>query len=236
LQRAIVSEEEHTAKEEEEKIAGLSPGKRSILKLLKIHGESSLAELAEILSVSKMAVLKHLTKLEDAGLVQRRAIHKGDLGRPVHRYKLTTEGTELFPRAYSDIALCALSFIEQRQGRAAVSQMLRIRQKELFEKYNDQVQGKTLPERVFNLTELRDKDGYMAQSRSLGRSTFEILEHNCPIAALAQKYNETCATETELFRLLLQTDVEVSHRVVAGDPVCRFLVKKKNKTTSVAGT
>ncbi|MHB8566268.1 MAG: helix-turn-helix transcriptional regulator [Nitrososphaerales archaeon] len=178
--------------------SGLSPGEQSILKLLKVHGDTSLGELADILGVSKMAVLKHVSRLEDAGLVQRRAVHDGDLGRPEHIYKLTSEGAELFPRAYSDIALCAISFIEQMQGRDAVTQMLRKRQKELFEKYNESIQGRPLGDRIKTLTQLRDKDGYMAESRSIGKSTFEILEHNCPIAALAEKYGETCVAETAI--------------------------------------
>jgi DeoR family suf operon transcriptional repressor len=196
-----------------------------------MRGETSLSKLSEVLGVSKMAVLKHASKLEDAGLVQRRALHKGGLGRPEHLYKLTPEGLELFPKAFSEIALCAFSFIEQMHGREEVTQMLRKRQKELFEKYNEKIEGATLPDKVNILARLRDKDGYMAESRSLGKSSFEILEHNCPIAALAEKYGETCSTEKELFELLLQTKVVVSHRVVSGDPVCRFLVRKNKVET-----
>lgn len=197
------------------------------MRILKVRGETSLSKLSEILGVSKMAVLKHTSKLEDAGLVQRRAVHNGDLGRPEHTYRLTPEGSELFPKAYSEIAMCALSFMEETHGRGEITQMLRKRQKELFDKYNENIEGAPLEEKVKILATLRDKEGYMAESRSLGRSSFEILEHNCPIAALAEKFGETCTTEKELFELLLQTKVVVSHRVVAGDPVCRFLVRKR---------
>lgn len=223
LQQSTFEKHEHSENPD------LSPGRQSILKILKMRGETSLSRLSEILGVSKMAVLKHMSKLEDAGLVQRRAVHKGDLGRPEHTYRLTPEGSELFPKAFSEIAMCALSFIEQTHGRGEVTQMLRKRQKELFEKYNEKIEGAPLAEKVNMLATLRDKDGYMAESRSLGRSSFEILEHNCPIAALAEKYGETCTTEKELFELLLQTEVIVSHRVVAGDPVCRFLIRKKQE-------
>ena len=74
---------------------------------------------------------------------------------------------------------------------------------------------------------MKEKAHSAISENAFGKSSFEILEHNCPIAALAEKYAETCSTEKELFELLLQTEVVVSHRVVSGDPVCRFLVRNK---------
>jgi len=55
----------------------------------------------------------------------------------------------------------------------------------------------------------------------------EMFEHNCPIMAVAETYPEACRVEREMFQNLLGADVETSHRVVAGDPVCRFLVRDR---------
>jgi len=56
-----------------------------------------------------------------------------------------------------------------------------------------------------------------------------MLEHNCPIMAVAETYPEACRVEREMFQKLLGADVETSHRVVAGDPVCRFLIRGRAK-------
>src|SRR5438445_338110 len=55
----------------------------------------------------------------------------------------------------------------------------------------------------------------------------EMLEHNCPIMAVAEAFPEACSVEREMFQNLIHADVETSHRVVAGDPVCRFLIRRR---------
>lgn len=214
----------------------MGPSKITILNLLKIRGETTLSDLAKLTRISKMGVLKHLAKLEKEGLIERNSIHVGELGRPEHAYKLTSRASELFPKAYTDIALCALAFIEQREGRAGVAKMLRMRQRELFERYNKLIESpESLKDQVSKLSELRDSEGYMARSKSLGKSSFEILEHNCPILALASKYGEACSTEVELFSMLLKADVDASHRAAAGDPVCRFVIKPRKVSNRIGG-
>jgi predicted ArsR family transcriptional regulator len=89
------------------------------------------------------------------------------------------------------------------------------------------MEGKDLRGRVEELVRIRDAGGYMADLGTARKDTFEMLEHNCPIYAVAQKYGEACAVEQDLFRKLLKADVDASHRVVAGDPVCRFLIRKR---------
>jgi predicted ArsR family transcriptional regulator len=213
--------------------AHFSPSKIAILKLLKVKGETTLSDLAKITGISKMGVLKHLTKLEQEGLIERESIYSREIGRPEHAFKLTSGANELFPKAYTDIAMCALAFIEQHEGRAGIKKMLQARQKELFERYTKVMdpQSFSLKERVSKLTELRDSDGYMATSRPLRKSSssssssYVISEHNCPILALASKYGEACSTEVELFKWILKADVEASHRAALGDPICRFVVR-----------
>ena len=67
----------------------------------------------------------------------------------------------------------------------------------------------------------------MAELASARKNTFELLEHNCPVYAVADKYWEACAVERDLFQKLLHADVETSHRVVEGDAVCRFLIRPR---------
>src|SRR2546425_1216986 len=88
----------------------------------------------------------------------------------------------------------------------------------------------TLAERVHQLTGLRDREGYMAEDHQAGPAKFEILEHNCPILAVAESYWEACTVENELFRKVLDANVETTHRVVAGENVCRFLVTPRRRT------
>lgn len=205
-----------------------SSTKRELLLLLKRDGETSLGDLARTLSISKMAVHRHVTDLEQRGLVERFDIRSG-VGRPRLGLRLAPEASSLFPRAYSAITTHALEFIEEELGREAVERALRRRQNEVLPEYEAQVATGPLKERVAALARLRDEEGYMAESKSTPGGAYELLEFNCPILAVAEKYGEACTVERELFQRVLNADVETTHRVVAGNHVCRFLIRPRRR-------
>lgn len=208
----------------------LSPAKRTILILLKRIPGASLKDLAVELGVSRAGALKHLAKLEGEGWVDRE-YRAGKMGRPRVCFRLAPSAQRIFPAAYTQTALSAMTFIEKHQGRAAVVQMLEERAEELRERHTPRLARKDLPGRIRELSKIRDEEGYMSELKRPRSVGTELLEHNCPILAIAEKYGEACDVERRLFRNLLGTDVTVSHRVVAGDPVCRFLIRAEAPTS-----
>ncbi len=204
----------------------VAPAPRQVLLLLKREGPISLVDLSRKLGISKMGAHKHLTSLEQRGLVER-FYERGGVGRPRLWFRLTDKSNVLFPRAYSDISRAALSFIERKLGRDGVQQVLRERQNELYARYSGKLAGKDGLERVKELARLRDEDGYMAEARQAGKLSLELLEHNCPILQIASEFPEACYTETQLFARLLGTKVEATHRAAVGDHVCRFMIQAK---------
>jgi len=202
--------------------------KREVLLILKREGQADLQTLAERLHISKMAVHKHIQELEQHGLVQRTSV-RGRKGRPRLALQLAPEATNLFPKAYAAVTCAALAYIEEKLGRKAVEEALRRRQTETLSMYRDQVNAGTLAGRVHQLATLRDREGYMAEDKRAGQSNFEILEHNCPIIAIAENYWEACNVENEMFQKVLGANVETTHRVVAGANVCRFLISPRRR-------
>ncbi len=144
-------------------------------------------------------------------MIQRVTL-RGAKGRPRHGLQLAPKASSLFPKAYVGVTCAALAYIEEKLGRKAVEDVLRRRQSE------------TLP--------LRDQEGYIAEDKKHGFSKFEILEHNCPIIAIAENYWEACTVENEMFRKVLDANVETTHRVVDGANVCRFLITPKKRNNS----
>ena len=224
-------------KAEETPVNPLSAGsnfgvtKREILLILKRQGQSDLQTLADHFHISKMAVHKHIQELEDQGMIQRVTL-RGAKGRPRHGLQLAPKASSLFPKAYAGITCAALAYIEEKLGRRAVEEALRRRQSETIPGYKEQVNAETLAGRVHQLAQLRDQDGYIAEDKKTGPSKFEILEHNCPIIAIAENYWEACTVENEMFRKVLDANVETTHRVVDGANVCRFLITPKERRTS----
>ena len=206
----------------------LGPTKREILLILKREGQSDLQSLADHFHISKMAVHKHIQELEDNGMIQRVTL-RGAKGRPRHGLQLAPKASSLFPKAYAGVTCAALAYIEEKMGRKAVEEALRRRQSETLPGYKEQVNANNLAGRVHQLAQLRDRDGYMAEDKKTGSSKYEILEHNCPIIAIAEDYWEACTVENEMFRKVLNANVETTHRVVDGANVCRFLITPKTR-------
>ncbi|MGQ0797582.1 MAG: helix-turn-helix transcriptional regulator [Methanobacteriota archaeon] len=205
--------------------SGFSSSKKHILLFLKRGGEASLTTISTEVGVSKMAALRHLVALEGRGLVQRSQRPEGR-GRPRVYFRLADTAASLFPQAYAHMTTKALEFIEERLGREAVVRLLKERSREVYDRHKARFGDGELREKVAVLARLRDEEGYMAELGAATRTTFELLEHNCPIVAIAGRYGEACEVERRLFENLLRADVDTTHRVVAGAPVCRFLIRR----------
>jgi DeoR family transcriptional regulator, suf operon transcriptional repressor len=205
-----------------------SSPKRGVLIFLKGHPDASLEEIARELGVSKVAALGHLQKLEGDRLVQR-SYRAGHVGRPRVIFRLTPESGSLFPQGYTEMSRAALEFIERKMGPAAVGELFAQRAHEVADRNRSRLASGNVQERVEELAKIRTEGGYMAEVAARRRGSVELLEHNCPILALAERFPLACETERRMFESLLRAEVEVSHRVVAGDPVCRFLVKEAKR-------
>ena len=205
---------------------GYSSAKREILLLLKKRPGVSLSELARARGISKVAALRHIGALEQQGLVERSYEHR-DVGRPSVHFRLSRRASGIFPQAYAQMSLTALEFIERRLGREAVVEALQERAHDVEDQNRVRLTAPDLRRRVEALAQLRSEGGYMAEATGAKGSTVEMREHNCPVLAIAGVYPEACEVERRMFESMLRARVETSHRVVAGDPVCRFLVRPR---------
>ncbi len=208
--------------------AGYSSPKRAILLLLKRQPDVSLAEMSRELAISKAATLAHVQKLESDGLVGR-SYAPGKVGRPRVLFRLTGQARSLFPHGFTEMSLYALGYIEKRLGRPAVTELLQTRAADVADRARPRLDAPTLSGRVAELARWRTEEGYMAEVGPRHPASVELLEHHCPILELAERYPEACETERRMFESLLDARVAISHRVVAGDPVCRFCVRAKKE-------
>lgn len=204
-----------------------SDPKRKVLYLLKILGNTGLEDLSKMMKISRMGVHKHLSDLQERGLVESTEVRRG-VGRPVMQYSLTVSGKSTFPRAYGQIATFALDYIEKKLGSFAVEDVLRERQSELLDKYHESLKDLDFNQKVKRLAQLRDEEGYIAEAKKTGKKgdNHVLLEYNCPIIMIAEKHWEACSIESELFEKVLDADVKATHRAAKGDSICKFSIKK----------
>ncbi|MGC2307264.1 MAG: hypothetical protein WA461_02585 [Nitrososphaeraceae archaeon] len=209
---------------------GFSAPKKKLLYYLKVMRQAGLEDLAEVMKISRMAVHKHLSSLQQRGLVEA-VENRGHVGRPRMIYQLTSQSKTVFPKSYSAIATQALDFIERNMGKEGVEKVLRERQNELFDLYYKRLKDMDFDRQVKELARIRDEEGYMAETKkeSKGGKKRVLLEYNCPIIHIAEKHWEACSIETELFEKLLNAEIETTHRAAKGDAVCKFLIKESKE-------
>jgi predicted ArsR family transcriptional regulator len=211
---------------------GFSEPKKKLLYYLKVMQQAGLKELADIMKISRMAVHKHLSVLQNRGLVESIEIRESSVGRPKMMYQLTSQSKSIFPKSYSAIATHALDFIERNMGKEGVERVLRDRQDDLFDKYYKHLKDLDFEKRVKELARIRDEEGYMAESKKeskLSNRRHVLLEYNCPIIHIAEKHWEACSVETELFEKLLGANIETTHRAAQGDLICKFVIREKRE-------
>ncbi|SEO66463.1 iron-sulfur cluster biosynthesis transcriptional regulator SufR [Amphibacillus marinus] len=207
--------------------------RQAILELLKKSKELSVSGLKEHLDITEMAVRKHLVKLEGEGFIQSRTVRQ-PMGRPVIFYSLTAEGNGLFPNNYDKVVVELLSDIQETMGNEAIDKLFENREQRMRKTYKRHIfQDDRLHERVKQLVRVQQENGYMAEfsqvegNEELDKQYMTFEQYNCPIAAIADRYDKPCHCELNLFKEVLGTDqVERVSCIAKGEKSCKYVVKE----------
>jgi predicted ArsR family transcriptional regulator len=198
--------------------------RKTIVKILKTSGPLGVSEIAKRLEITEMAVRRHLNTLERDGYIDSQVVRQS-MGRPMHMYRLTEAADDLFPKNYHTLVLDLLTEIDDQH---AIGALFDKRKDKLLNKYESSMSGKSLEERIGKLAEIQNANGYMADwERTNGG--YVIQEYNCPISQVANRYNEACECEQQLFEQLLQTKVERTECLAKGGNKCVYRVDTKSE-------
>jgi DeoR family suf operon transcriptional repressor len=208
--------------------------KQDILYHLLKQGRSTAQELADCLNITPQAIRRHLKDLEEEGLIEHQVVQVRT-GRPNYSYQLSREGRSQLPDRYDDFALSLLDTLAETVGRDQVNIILQKQWERKALEYRDRLGQGSLQERVANLVELRQAEGYMAEwhlvepDDSTPTPRFIITEYNCAISHVAESFPSICGHELEMFALALQDcQVERTHWLVNGEHRCGYLIQAKS--------
>lgn len=202
----------------------------TILHLLKMHGALSINELAEHLTITEMAVRRHIQTLERDGFVNS-TLTRQAMGRPAHLYSLSAAADNLFPKNYHLLTLDLLQEL-QAEDEVIVDRLFTRRKERLIHKYSDQMEGKSLEEKVATLADIQNLGGYMVQWDKEEQG-YVLHEYNCPISEVANRYNQACNCELELFQSLLNTNVERTECLAKGGGKCTYRIYDTDRKSVV---
>jgi predicted ArsR family transcriptional regulator len=204
--------------------------KHQILELLKRTGSATIEEAAGALTIASMTARQHLLGLERDGLVQSEKVRRSN-GRPHYLFYLTPKGDELFPRRFDLLAGILLDLVGSlkpeeigdltpEQKRSLLIQRTADR---LADEYRFPVEGRSLEERVGQLTNVLQRIGGFAEWRKVPEG-YEIRDYNCVFARLMTQQSDGCLGHLRLITHLLQWPARHEVFVQGRIQCCRYIV------------
>ena len=209
-------------------LPSLPAGRREVLYAVRRRGEATAEQVADQLGMTASGARQHLTALVEAGLVDAAEL-TADLprrGRRTLAYSATPAADGYFPKAYGELTNELLGYVADTD-RALLDELFARRREHRIDAARARLAPKrTLATKVRELTEILDEDGYLATSERVAPGVYRIVEHNCAIWAVAQRYGQACTSEIDFIRAVLpDTTVERVQHMVAGARHCAYEVR-----------
>ena len=202
----------------------LKATRAEIINLLKRQGSMSVDALAGELAISKVAVRRHLEQLEEQGFVLHCA-ERCERGRPRYLYSLTPEGNGLFPDTSSAFACDLLDEVVRTFGEGAVGSLFANQATALIESLNRDLDGSDFDTRVRAIADLYNERGYVADLERLEDGSYRIVEHNCPIRGVAERFPQVCFEELRVYAEVTGARVEKGDcRIASGGVACEYRI------------
>ena len=204
-------------------IVGHKGARGAILVELKKARRLTAKDLAARLDLSLNAVRHHLKELEAETLVEYERQHQG-VGAPAFAYRLTVAGEQLFPRRYEATLSDLLDHVVEREGRSGAVAALEARYAALTRRLQEELAGASPAERMAAVARLLTEDGYMAEADASSGSG-RLIEHNCAVQAVAERFPEICAAEARFLAAVLGAEVQRQEHILSGCNACEYRVR-----------
>lgn len=212
---------------------GLQGVRGKILLELKRSQLLTARELAHSIGVSLNAIRHHLKELETASLIQYERQNRG-VGAPAFAYTLTPSGNAIFPRRYEATLTELLDHVVAHEGRETAVAVLEARYDALTRRLQDELVNATPAERMAAVARLLSEEGYMAEGTASSHGG-TLIEHNCAIQAVAERFPEICAAEARFLAAVLGAQVDRQGHILSGCSACEYRVRFTPKDAAGAG-
>jgi predicted ArsR family transcriptional regulator len=173
-----------------------------------------------------MGILNQIQKLETRGMIERKII-KNKIGRPYFIFNLKDGSKSLLNNSSDAMLEDLLAYISEKGHGDIIESFLKDRYQSIRIEYSKKLYALDQDKKIEALVKLREDENYFPEHNKLNNQTDELLEYNCPIFRISNRFGIACSLETSLFSSVLDMDVKSTHRQVDGSGLCRFLISKR---------
>lgn len=198
------------------------------LMLLKTRGALTASAIAQELGMTKEGARLQLLKYTEEGLIEA-ANESTGVGRPKQFFSLTAAGHAKFPDTHAELTVKLINMIRSTLGDNALQSIMDASEHTGRDKYMLELEPiDELEERIAKLTEIRSREGYMAEY-SKDEDGYLFIENHCPICAAATSCQGFCSGELNVFRFVLGEKVAINRldHIVSGDRRCSYRIALK---------
>jgi len=195
------------------------------LMLLKTRGALTAGEISKELGITTEGARLQLLKLTEEGLIQSSHESKG-VGRPTQYFSLSELGNKGFPDTHAELTVKLIQQIKETLGDEALQTVISAGEQKAKLRYSQQLnQASSLEDKVRQLTEIRNREGYMAEYTKEDNG-YLLVENHCPICAAAKICQGFCTSELNTFKFVLGDEVNITrvNHIIAGDRRCAYKI------------
>jgi DeoR family suf operon transcriptional repressor len=193
------------------------------------RGEATAEQVAEQLGMTVSGARQHLSALARDGYVDATELPTPEpkRGRRAITYTATDVADGVFPKAYGELTNELLGYISERDPELLDDLFAQRREHRIAAAEERLARKRGLGAKVAELTRILDEDGYLASTELVAPGVYRVVEHNCAIWAVAQRYGQACSSEIEFIRAVLpDARVERVQHMVGGARRCAYEVRE----------
>jgi predicted ArsR family transcriptional regulator len=133
----------------------------------------------------------------------------------------------LWPKRYGQLTNQLLSFIDDADP-SLVDLAFDRRRQARVDRALARLDGRSFDDRVRELAAILDDDGYLATCERIGAGRWRVVEHNCAILDVAQRYGAACGSELAFLReTMSDAEVERTEHMMNGAHVCAYEIRSR---------
>lgn len=205
--------------------------KNEILRLLKLNGELSVAQLCHLRQVTHTAIRRQLSALQRDGLISQRA-EETRAGRPVYMFRLSEKSAGCFPSDYEGLATNLIDTVLSSSGHRGVLEFLHTANDHLIDSLLVQMKELSFEQRVGYLCDYFCDAGYMSEWKRLPDGDFFLFHQNCAIYNLAAKYRQFCLLELHLIQTVLCARITRQQYIFKDQHICGYVIRATESESS----